>query len=192
MVTERVGTHMNDDTLRIKAVYSHLDCLLTGIDRLKRAGLTGFTVQAPLPRHEIEEIMYEGKPAPVRWWTLTGGITGLTTGFLLTSLTSSSWPMISPGGKPIVAIVPFTVIMFECTILFGALATGLGMLFHCGLPGYWLDRSLQDPRMTDASFGITFTAARPRDLDKITEVLKGSGAVEVTTGSDTYYEVPNV
>jgi hypothetical protein len=39
-------------------------------------GLDGFEVQSPLPRHEIEEAMYEGRPAPVRWWTLTGGVTG--------------------------------------------------------------------------------------------------------------------
>lgn len=183
---------MNDGTLRIKAVYEHLDSLLTGIQRLKRAGIGGFVVQAPLPRHGIEEIIYEGRPAPVRWWTLAGGITGITIGFMLTSLTSAAWPMINPGGKPVVSLVPFAVLMFECTILFGALATGAGMFFHCGLPGWFLDRSLRDPRMTDASFGITFTDARPRDLEKITETLKGSGAVEVTTGTDTFYEVPNV
>ena len=183
---------MNDGTLRIKAVYEHLDSLLTGIERLKRAGIGGFTVQAPLPRHEIEEIMYEGRPAPIRWWTLTGALTGINTGFLLTSLTHAQWPMINPGGKPVVSLVPFIVIMFECTILFGSLATGLGLLFHTGLPSFGLDRSLRDPRMTDASFGITFVRARAEDRDRITHLLTGSGAVEVTTGNDTFYEVPNV
>lgn len=183
---------MDASGIRIKGVYAHLDSLMTGIDRLKRAGLTGFTVQAPCPRHEIEEAMYDGKPAPVRWWTLTGAITGITTGFLLTSWTHSQWPMINPGGKPVVAIVPFAVIMFECTILFGALATFAGMIVHCGLPSFWLDRALQDPRMTDASFGITFLHARPEDRERITAVLQDSGAVEVTTGTDTFYEVPNV
>lgn len=178
--------------LRIKAVYSHLDCLLTGVDRLKRAGYGGFTVQAPLPRHEIEEIMYEGRPSPVRWWTLSGAITGITTGFLLPSLTHSAWPMINPGGKPVVSLVPFVVIMFECTILFGAMATMAGLIVHCGLPSFGLDRSLRDPRMTDASFGITFVSARPEDKERISQLLSSSGAVEVTTGNDTFYEVPNV
>jgi hypothetical protein len=177
--------------IRIKAVYAHLDCLLSGIERLKHAGISGFTVQGPLPRHEIEEAMYEGRPAPVRWWTLTGAILGVTTGFLLTSLTHAQWPMINPGGKPVVSIVPFTVILFECTILMGSLATGLGLIFHCGLPSYGLDPALQDPRMTDGSFGITFTNARKADRDRITQLLEGSGAVEVTTGADTFYEVPN-
>ncbi len=183
---------MDAPAIRIKAVYEHLDCLLTGIERLKRGGFSGFTVQAPLPRHEIEEAMYEGRPAPVRWWTLGGAIVGITTGFLLTSLTHADWPMINPGGKPVVALVPFAVIMFECTILFGALATFAGMLFHAGLPSFWFDRALQDPRVTDASFSITFLKAPTKDRDRITDVLRQSGAVEVTTGDDTIYEVPNV
>lgn len=179
-------------SVRIKGVYEHLDCLLTGIDRLKRAGFSGFIVQAPLPRHEIEEVMYEGRPAPVRWWTLTGAVLGLTMGLTLTSLTAAAWPMINPGGKPVVAVVPYAVIMFECTILFGALATLIGLIVHSGLPSYGLDPALRDPRMTDASFGITFLKARPEEQERITQLLSASGAVEVTTGADTIYEAPNV
>ena len=177
--------------VRIKAVYDHLDCLLTGVDRLKKAGYKGFQVQAPLPRHEILDIVYEGRPSPVRWWTLLGGISGMTFGFLLTSLTHAQWPMINPGGKPVVAPVPFAVIMFECTILFASMATAAGMIVHAGLPAFFLDKSLQDPRMTDASFGIVFTRANKDHMEKITDLLTRSGAVEVTTGADTVYEVPN-
>jgi hypothetical protein len=182
---------MTAQGLRIKGIYSHLDCLLTGIDRLKREGYTGFQVLAPLPRHEIEEIVYEGRPSPVRWWTLTGACTGLTVGFSLPSLTHAQWPMINPGGKPVISLPPFAVIMFECTILFGALATFAGMIFHCGLPAFGLDKALQDPRVTDASFGIVFTNASADEQDKITALLSASGAVEVTKGDDTIYEVPN-
>ena len=177
--------------IRIKGIYEHLDCLLTGIDRLKRAGIQGWTVMAPLPRHEIEEMVYDGRPSPVRWWTLTGAITGLTTGLLLTSLTAAQWPMILPGGKPVVALVPYAVIMFECTILGGALFTTLGAIVHCGLPGFWLDRAIQDPRVTDASFGIVFPNANAEEQVRITEILQSSGAIEVTTGDNTFYEVPN-
>ena len=177
--------------VRIKAIYEHLDALLTGVDRLKRAGITGWTVLSPLPRHEILDIVYEGRPSPVRWWTLTGAVLGLTTGLLLTSLTASQWPMILPGGKPVVSLVPYAVIMFECTILGGALFTTAGAIVHCGLPGFFLDKALQDPRVTDASFGIVFTRAPEADRQRITEILAGAGAVEVTTGDDTIYEVPN-
>ncbi|MCB9667998.1 MAG: DUF3341 domain-containing protein [Alphaproteobacteria bacterium] len=177
--------------IRIKGIYEHLDCLLTGIDRLKKANITGWTVMAPLPRHEILEIVYEGRPSPVRWWTLTGAVTGMTIGLLLTSLTNTQWPMILPGGKPVVSLVPYAVIMFECTILGGALFTTLGAIVHCGLPGFFLDKAIQDPRVTDSSFGIVFTDAPTGDQAKIEAILRDSGAVEVTSGDATLYDVPN-
>jgi len=177
--------------MRIKGIYAHLDCLLAGIERLKSEGITGYEVLSPLPRHEILEAVYEGRPSPVRWWTMCGAILGVTTGFLLTSMTHTQWPMINPGGKPVVSLIPFAVIMFECTILFGALATFLGMIFNAGLPSFGLDRSVRDPRVSDASFGIVFPDAPTADLERIRSILESSGAMEVTQGDDTIYEVPN-
>lgn len=112
-------------------------------------------------------------------------------GFLLTSLTAIQWPMINPGGKPVVSLPPYAVIMFECTILLGALFTFAGLVVHCGLPGYFLDRSLQDPRVSDDKFGIVFLRASEGDKKRIMEVLRASGAIEVTSGDDTIYEVAN-
>jgi hypothetical protein len=178
-------------TVPIKAVYAHLDAMLTGIDRLKRANLGGFDVVSPLPRHEILELVYEGKPSPVRWWTLSGACAGITSGFLITSLTMSKWPMVNPGGKPVVSLPPFAIIMFECTILAGALFTLAGMFVHSGLPAIFLEKSIQDPRYSDDKFGIVFCGANETDRDRIVEILRASGAIEVTTGDDTHYEVPN-
>ncbi|MBA2322106.1 MAG: DUF3341 domain-containing protein [Deltaproteobacteria bacterium] len=177
--------------VRIKGIYGHLDALLTGIDRLKRGGFRGFQVMAPLPRHEIEEALWEGRPSPVRWWVLVGAMIGITIGFLLPALTAAQWPMINPGGKPVVSLPAYAIIMFECTILFGSLANFVGMIVHAGLPAFFLDDAVQDPRVTDASFGIVFTHASEADQAKIMNILQSSGAVEVTTGADTVYEVPN-
>jgi hypothetical protein len=177
--------------MRIKGVYAHLDCFLTGVERLQAAGVEGYEVVSPLPRHEILDTVFQGRPAPVRWWTLLGAVAGITTGLTLASLTHAQWPMINPGGKPSVSLLPFAIIMFECTILFGSLATGLGMIFHCGLPSFFLNKSLQDPRFSDDKFGIVFLNADPSDHERITSILNQSGAIEVTTGDDTVYEVPN-
>lgn len=182
---------LSEPGVRVKGTYAHLDTLLTGIDRLKAAGIGGYDVVAPLPRHEIEEILYEGRPSPVRWWTLAGAITGLCVGFLLPALTHAQWPMINPGGKPVVSLPPFIIIMFECTILLGGLATLLGLIVHAGLPAFGLDRSLQDPRYTDDKFGIVFTDAEPAQVEAIMDLLRNTGAIEVTSGDDTIYEVPN-
>jgi hypothetical protein len=176
----------------VKGIYAHLDCLLTGIERLKDEGLTGFQVLSPLPRHEILDAVYEGRPSPVRWWTLTGGVTGISFGILLPSLTAIQWPMINPGGKPVVSIPPYAILMFECTILFGALFTFAGLIYNCGLPAFGLDDALKDPRVSDDKFGIVFTSATDSDQDRIMDILRVSGAIEVTSGDDTVYEVPNV
>lgn len=178
-------------TRRVKGTYAHLDCLLAGIEQLRAAQVTGWTVVSPLPRHEIEQAIYAGRPSPVRWWTLTGAITGVTVGFLLPALTHAQWPMINPGGKPVVALPPFIIIMFECTILLGALFTFAGLIFHARLPGFFLDRSLQDTRYSDDKFGIVFTAAAPEQVDAITRILGRTGAIEVTTDDETIYEVAN-
>ena len=122
---------------------------------------------------------------------MCGAILGVTTGFLLTSMTHTQWPMINPGGKPVVSLIPFAVIMFECTILFGALATFLGMIVNAGLPSFGLDAAIQDPRVSDAHFGIVFPNAPESDLERIRGVLESTGAMEVTQGDDTIYEVPN-
>lgn len=182
---------MSSSTTSIKGIYAHLDCLLTGIERLKKAGVQGFDVTSPLPRHEIEEAIYEGRPSPVRWWTMTGAIIGVTVGFLLPALTHSQWPMINPGGKPVVALAPFAIIMFECTILLGAAFTFFGMIFHTGLPAWKLSKAIKDPRFSDDKFGIIFNTASSADEAKIVDILNATGAIEVTTGDQTTYEVPN-
>lgn len=178
-------------TRRVKGTYAHLDSLLAGIEQLRAAHLSGWTVISPLPRHEIEHVIYQGRPSPVRWWTLTGALTGVTCGFLLPALTHAQWPMINPGGKEVIALPPFIVIMFECTILLGSLFTFAGLIFHARLPGFFLDRSLQDTRYTDDKFGIVFTAADAAQVELITKILDRSGAVEVTTDDETIYEVAN-
>ena len=182
---------MSNKGHRVKGVYAHLDCFLTGVERLRAADIEGFEIASPLPRHEILDTVFLGRPAPVRWWTLIGAVTGLTFGFLLPALTHSQWPMINPGGKPVVSLLPFAIIMFECTILLGSLATGAGMFFHCGLPSLFPDKALQDPRFTDDKFGIIFLNADPSSEDAIKAILHETGAIEVTTGDDTVYEVPN-
>ena len=127
----------------VKAVFSHLDCLIDAIDNLKRSGHTDFAVTAPLPRHEIEELIYGGEPSPVRWFTLFGAVFGGSMGFALCSITHLNWPMIIPAGKPLVSIPAFIIITFEATVLFGCLFTLIGLLYHCGLPAKKMDPELE-------------------------------------------------
>src|SRR3954465_12301735 len=110
----------------VLAVFSYLDTTLDAIKKLRAAGHTHFTVYSPIPRHEIEAAL--GQPvSPVRMFTLIGGIAGCSIGAWLTLWMSEDWPIVV-GGKAPTAIPPYVVIMFEMTILFGALSTILGIL----------------------------------------------------------------
>ena len=168
----------------VKAVYHHLDCLLTGIRDLQKAGFHDLTVMTPFPRHEVEEMLYRGEPSPVRWFTLVGACFGATMAFSLTSMTHANWPMILPGGKPVVSVPPFLVITFEGTILWGSLFTLIGMLLMTRLPARNLPKALQDPRFSNDCFGIVVERVAPQDAARIKDILGHTGAIEVSGGED--------
>lgn len=169
----------------VKGVYQHLDCLLTGIRDLKAAGYRDrIQVMTPLPRHEVEEMLYEGRPSPVRWFTLLGGCFGATMAFSLASITHANWPMILPGGKPVVSVPPFMVITFEGTVLWGSLLTLTAMMLFTKLPARELPKECEDPRFSNDHFGIVVERMRAGDAAKVKAILEHSGAVEVT-GGDT-------
>jgi len=169
----------------VKAIFNHFDSLLNAIDGLKTDGYTDFAVTAPLPRHEIEELIYEGEPSPVRWFTLAGAVFGGTMGFLLCSITHLNWPMIIPAGKPLVSIPTFIVITFESTVLWGCMFTLAGLLYHCRLPAKDMDPELEDPRLSDDVFGMVVRNLDAETAEQIKNRLDEQGAMEtsITGGS---------
>jgi len=169
----------------IKAVYQHLDCLVNGIHELKQGKYGEMTVLTPFPRHEVEELIYEGEPSPVRWFTMCGGLFGATMAFSMTSLMSANWPMIIPGGKPLVSVPPFIVITFEGTILWGSLFTFIGLLLLARLPAKNLPKAVEDPRFSNDHFGIVMEGVGAQNDAKVKAILKNSGAIEVSGGAAT-------
>ena len=55
----------------VKGVFAHLDSLVNAIDKLEKNGIKDYMVMSPLPRHDLEEAIYKGKPSPIRWFTMT-------------------------------------------------------------------------------------------------------------------------
>ncbi len=169
-------------TKPMKAVYAHMDCLMTGIANLKKAGFTDMMVMTPMPRHEVEDAVYEGEPSPVRWFTLVGATFGLTMALSLMSLTSANWPMILPGGKPVVSLPAFVPVAFEGMVLWASLFTLIGLLINCRLPATDLPEEACDPRFSSDCFGIVLERVSAHDAAKIREILEHSGAIEVEGG----------
>jgi hypothetical protein len=170
------GSHVSEN---VKGVFPYLDDLLTAIGRVRKAGYSDFTVVSPLPRHEIEEAIYDNEPSPVRWWTLFGGIFGGTGGFVLAAMTSAVWPMALPGGKPVVSIPPFVIITFECTVLIAGLMSLAAIIYHCRLPAFDLDVEVCDPRFSSDRFGLVVHGLDAEERKKAAQLLNDAGAEEV-------------
>jgi hypothetical protein len=160
----------------VLAVFDYLDAAVDAIGRLRKAGHTDFTVYAPVPRHEIEEAL-DQPVSPVRMFTLVGGISGCAIGAWLTLYMSYDWPVVV-GGKPVGSIPPYVVIMFEMTILFGALSTILGIALNALFAARRQGTIAYDPRFTNDKFGI-FVPCEPAGAGQIESLLRGAGAEEV-------------
>ncbi len=185
----------------VLAVFAHVDATVEAIGQLRRGGHTDFTVYSPVPRHEIDAALdqpvssvrmftliggiagYEIENAldqpvsPVRMFTLVGGIAGCAIGAWLTLYMSYDWPIVV-GGKPVGSIPPYVVIMFEMTILFGALSTILGIVFNALFAARRLGTVAYDARFTNDKFGI-FVPSEPARAGQVESLLRGAGAEEV-------------
>ena len=100
--------------------------------RLRNRGFDKLEIYSPAAFPELDDALDE-KPSGVRAWTLVGGLLGVTTGYAVTIWMSLNWPIVI-GGKPFASVAPYTIIGFELTILFGGLATLLGLLVVGKLP----------------------------------------------------------
>lgn len=110
---------------------------------------TDMETVTPYHVHEAEHIL-KPEPSKLKYFTLTGALAGLFTGFALTIYTVLDWPMIT-GGKPLISIPAFLVIAFELTILFGAIASFAGFLILGRLPSL---KSILQPEEHDNQFVI--------------------------------------
>jgi hypothetical protein len=137
----------------ILAIYQYLDNLTDAMKLIRdRPDCVDHEVFSPTSYHEIEEALDAG-PSSVRWFTLSGALTGSVTGFGLALWLDYDWPMVV-GGKlaGLYSLPAYVVIGFELTILFGGLMTILGMLVMGRMPN--LNQRILDPRFTDDRFGI--------------------------------------
>ena len=166
---------MSDNTPGVLGVFAHMDTLIDGIKHFKSSGRDDLKVYSPAPLHAIEDVLDE-PVSPVRRFTLIGGLTGATFGYLFTSFTSLDW-ILPTSGKPIVSLVAYTVIAFELTILFGSIFTLLGIILNAKL--FSKRKTLYDDRFTEDKFGI-FVPCAPSEYDNVSKTLSEQGAEEVT------------
>jgi hypothetical protein len=160
------------------ASFEYVDDTVDAITALRKAGFEEITAYAPFPEHHIEHALGYDQ-SPVRVFTLVGALTGTATGFAFTAWTSMDWPLIT-GGKPILSIPAYVVIAFELTILFGALATVIGLFITGRLPDA-RQMMLYDPEFSAGRFGV-HVAAAPERMDEARGILERYEPIEVREG----------
>jgi hypothetical protein len=159
----------------VLGVFAHLDTASDAIRRLRRDGYR-LTVYSPTPRHEIEESLLAPESA-VRIFTLMGAFTGSAAGAALAVWASLDWPL-TVGGKEIVALPAFSVIIFEVTILLGALSTVAGLFLTSRLPRMGRPEALYHPSFSAGRFGVFAHVAAER-FDAVKDIMTESGSEEV-------------
>lgn len=165
----------------ILASYEYLDSTVEAIERLRKAGFEAkaFT---PYPDHHIEHALGYGQ-SPVRVWTLVGGLTGTATGFAFTTWTSMDWPLVV-GGKPIVSIPAYVVIAFELTVLFGALATIIGLFVLSRIPNF-KPAVVYDPEFTAGRYGVYVEASGDR-IAEARRIMQEQEPIELREGATAH------
>ncbi len=117
--------------------------------------------------------------ARVKWFTLTGALTGLLAAWALTTWVSVSWPMVF-SGKPVVSIPPYVVIYFELMVLFGALFNLVGLLWTTRMPRREATSFRPyDPRVSDDHFGVLVEGVPAEAEEEVKAVFSRFQAVDV-------------
>ena len=158
----------------ITASFEYVEDLVKSIEHFKKDDHK-FITFSPIPNHDVEKALGQ-KKSRVGLFTLVGAITGLVFGFSLAVFTAAEWNLVL-GGKPPVTLIPFVVIGFEFTILFGAIATLIGLIINSKLPSFKNIKGYK-PEFSVGHFGIAIQVDED-EIPKLTELLKLFGSNEV-------------
>src|SRR5437899_6782466 len=183
-------------TETIVGVFAHVDTTVRALEELRAKGYRDLIVYTPVPVHEIEEVLERDRPlSRVRLFTLLGGLAGIVSAFLLAIWTSLVWGLVTggkylqlaPGGIVGASLPPFFIIAFEMMVLFGGLATVIGMVVLGRLPRFRPSPTF-DPRFTNDRFGVAVQCAPERGAS-VRELLLAAGAEEVSARCRPDYRI---
>ncbi len=155
----------------VMGVFSDEDRAVGAIESLRESPWRIHKVHSPVPSHRILDAL-RLKPSRVGYFTLAGGILGFLTGFSLSIHTATQWNLIV-SGKPVVALVPFFIVGFEFTILFGVFGNVIGLLTQTRLPRY-RNLAAYDERCSGEHYGVV-AACEDGDQEKLMTFFQDKG-----------------
>lgn len=133
------------------ALISDAASLIKAAEKVRDRGVKEFDCFTPFPIHGIEKAMGLSR-SWIPFWSLIGGLTGLTFGFTaMTYIDVVDWSNVF-GGKPIWSWPAYVPILFELTVLFAAFFT-VGSVFYLGRLGKSARRPVAN-NLTSDGFAI--------------------------------------
>ncbi|MCS7213086.1 MAG: DUF3341 domain-containing protein [Candidatus Calescibacterium sp.] len=158
--------------------FTYVDDVEEAIDELLKAGYNKKDIQF-ISSFPIEDIIDKlgGTDSPVKFPVLVGGLTGFSAAIALVLVTSLAY-VLPVGGKPVVAWIPYVIVMFEMTVLLGSIFNLLGVILLSRLPDifFFLGWRAYLPSFSDDKFGI---AVYTDKIDEVVSIFKKNNVEEV-------------
>lgn len=174
------------------AEYETDTAVISAARRVRDAGYTRWDVHSPYPVHGIDPAMGI-RPTKLPVLVFLFAATGTTLGLLMQWWMNAVDYAYTISGKPFFSLPAFIPIIFEVTILFGAISTVILMLVLNDLPTFYnpLFTLPRFRRATDDRFFIAIDARDPKFSAAGTQkLLEGTGAVAVERVEDRDHRPP--
>lgn len=114
------------------ADYAHPERLIEAARDAREAGYTRLEAYSPFMLPELEPILRQ-RSNRAYWAGIIGALLGGGLGAVMQIYANLSYPL-DIGGRPLIAIQGFAVIVFLLTVTGGAIGALFGLLFLCRLP----------------------------------------------------------
>ena len=129
---------------------------------------------SPAPPHEMED-------SPVRYFTITGAILGITAGFGISVFATLKYSLVV-SGKPFVLNAAYVIVMFELMVLFATIFSLIAVFVLSIVPNLFVNRMKlppwHRPDLTHDKWGLYVPCAEAESSD-VMNALKSLGARQV-------------
>jgi hypothetical protein len=157
----------------IYALYASPDAAQQVVNGLRAIGIRDGEIKImssePLEEYEFAQ---RDRHTWMPWLAGFGAAVGLLSGYLLTSVTQTLWP-INTGGMPIVSGWTNLIVIFELTMLGAVLTTVLTLLITAKLPRRRTD--LYDPEISDGKILIGVANPSEQSIEALERTLRAGG-----------------
>jgi molybdopterin-containing oxidoreductase family membrane subunit len=149
-------------------IFSSAKSLVMAVKAFCGKGFRDIETFSPTKVVEAEKVLGIDK-SPVKYWTTAGGIIGFISGAALTT-----WPVtiynLIVGGKHPESLIPYTLIMFELTILLATIANLASSIYYTKLYKRKIHK-YYDERFSIDKFGllVTYNSFEEELVQKIVE-----------------------